>query len=138
MRCLNLRVGFSYSSGPDGGLLSDPMAPFLEETIKVPMRVGSSSSLSGLSTVDFFPVFPRVFSPGVSWLPLTGFDFAGLVDWLLLASRSLNPPSRSTPFSRFVTFWHLCDASWSPTWFPRSLRRSLASCLAALPLPHYR
>ena len=41
----------------------------------------------------------------MSWLPLTGFDFAGLVDWLLLAPRSWEPPSRSTPFSRFVTFW---------------------------------
>ena len=67
--CLSLRVGFSCSPGPDGGLLSGPVAPFLEETIEVPMRVGSSSSLSGLSTVDFFPVF----APGLSWLPLTGF-----------------------------------------------------------------
>ena len=138
LRCLSLRVGFSCSSGPDGGLLSDPVAPFLEETIEVPMRVGSSSSLSGLSTVDFFPVFPRVFSPGVSWLPLTGFYFAGLVDWLILVPRSWNPPSQSAPFSRFVTFWRLCDASWSPHLFPRSLRRFLSSCLAALPLPHYR
>ena len=40
------------------------MAQFLEETIEIPMRVGSSSSLSGLSTVDFFPVFAWVFSPG--------------------------------------------------------------------------
>ena len=76
------------------------MAQFLEETIEIPMRVGSSSSLSGLSTVDFFPVFAWVFSPGWggvgggSWLPLTGFDFAGLVDWLLLAPRCRNPPSR--------------------------------------------
>ena len=62
-----------------------------------------------------------------------GFDFAGLVVWLLLAPRSLKPPSRSIPFSRFVTFWRLCDASWGPPLFPRSLRRSLASCLAALP-----
>ena len=138
LRCLSLRVGLSCSSGPDGGLLSDPVAPFLEETIEVPMRLGSSSSLSGLSTVDFFLVFPRVFAPGVSWLPLMGFDFAGLVGWLILAPRSWNPPSRSTPFSRFITFWRLCDASWSPPLFPRSLRRSLASCLAALPLPHYR
>ena len=74
----------------------------------------------------------------MSWLPFTGFDFAGLVNWLILAPRSWNPPSRSTPFSRFITFWRLCDASWSPPLFPRSLRRSLASCLAALPLPHYR
>ena len=131
-----MRVGFSCSSGPDGGLLSDPVSPFLEETIEVPMWVGSSSSLSGLSTVDFFIVFPRVFS-GLSWLPLTGFDFAGLVTWLLLVPRSWEPPSRSTPFSRFVTFWRLCGVSWSPTLFPRSLWRSLANCLVALPLPHY-
>ena len=138
MRCLSLRVGFSCSYGPDGGLLSDPVAPFLEESVEVLMSVGSSSSLSGVSTVDFFPVFPRVFSPGVSWIPLTGFGFAGLVDWLLLAPWSWNPPSRSTPFSCFVTFWHLCDVSWSPSLFPRSLQRSLACCLAALKLPHYR
>ena len=49
------------------------MAPFLEETIEVPMWVGSSSSLSGLSTVDLFPVFPRVFSPGVVLAPSHGF-----------------------------------------------------------------
>ena len=130
-------VGLSCSSGSDGGLLSDPVAPFLEETFEVPMRVGSSSSLSGLSSVDFFPVFPRVVSPGVSWLLRTGFDFASLVYWLLLAPWSWNPPNWSTPFSRFVTFWRLCDASWSPPLFPHSLRRPLASCLAAWPLPHY-
>ena len=38
------------------------------------MWVGSSSSLSGLSTVDFFPVFPRVFSPGVVMAPSHGFQ----------------------------------------------------------------
>ena len=65
MRDLTLGVGFSCSSGTDCGFLSDPVAPFLKETIEVPMWVGSSSSLSGSSTVDFFPVFPRVFSPGV-------------------------------------------------------------------------
>ena len=47
--------------------------PFLEETIEVPMWVGSSSSLSGLCTVDFFSVFPRVFSPGVVMAPSHGF-----------------------------------------------------------------
>ena len=31
--------------------LSDPLAPSLEETFEVPMRVGSSSSLHGLSSV---------------------------------------------------------------------------------------
>ena len=75
MRNHTLEVGFSCSSGPDGELLSDPVVSFLEETTEVPMWVGSSSSLSGLSTVDFFPVFPRVFSPTV----VMGFDFAGLV-----------------------------------------------------------
>ena len=49
------------------------MAPFLEETIEVTVWVGSSSSLSGLSTVDFFPVFPRVFSPAVVMAPSHGF-----------------------------------------------------------------
>ena len=106
-----LEVGFSCSSGPDGGLLSVPVAPFLEETIEVPMWVGSSSSLSGLSTVDFFPVLPGCSLLGLSWLPLMGFDFAGMVLWLLLAPLSLKPPSRSTPFARFDTFWRLCDAS---------------------------
>ena len=86
------------------------------------MWVGSFSSLSGSSTVDCFPVFPRAFSPGV----VMGFDFADLVVWLLLAPRSLTPPSRSTPFARFVTFWHLCDASWGPPLFPHPLRLFLA------------
>ena len=70
MSCRTLGVGFSCSSGPDGGLLSDPVAPFLKETIEVAMWVGSSSSLSGLRTVDFFP---RVFSPGVVMAPSNGF-----------------------------------------------------------------
>ena len=47
--------------------------PFLEETFEVPMRVGSSSSLPGVSTVDFFPVFPGVFSPEVVMAPSHGF-----------------------------------------------------------------
>ena len=99
------------------------------------MRVRSSSSLSGLRTVDLFPVSPRVFAPGLSWLPLTGFDFASLVVWLILAPRSRNPHGQSGPFSRFVTFWRLCETSWSPPLLPCSLRRSLASGLAAsLPL----
>ena len=75
------------------------------------MRVRSSNSLSGLRTVDLFPVFPRVFTHGLSWLPLTGFDFAGLVNWLILAPRSWNPHSQSSPFSHFVTFWCLCEVS---------------------------
>ena len=50
LRCLCLRVVFSYSSGSVGVLLSDLVAPSLEETFEVPMRVGSSSSLHGLSS----------------------------------------------------------------------------------------
>ena len=48
--CLYLRVGFSYSSGSVGVLLLDPVVPSLKETFEVPMRVGSSSSLLGLSS----------------------------------------------------------------------------------------
>ena len=88
------------------------------------MRVRSSGSLCGLRTVVLFPVFPRVFAPGLSWLPLTGFGFAGLVDGLILAPQSKNPYSQSVPFSRFVTFCRLCKASWCPPLFPRSLRCS--------------
>ena len=73
MSDLTLEVGFSSSSGPDGGFLSDPVAPFLEETNEVPMWVGSFSSLSGSSIVDFFPAFPRAFSPGVVMTPSHGF-----------------------------------------------------------------
>ena len=73
MSDLTLRVDFSCSSGPDGGFLSDPVAPFLEETIEVPLWVGSFSSLSGSSTVDCFPVFPRAFSPGVVMASSRGF-----------------------------------------------------------------
>ena len=76
---------------------------------------------------------PGCSHPGLSWLPLMVFDFVGLVVWLLLAPWSWNPPSRSVLFSRLVTFWRLCDASRGPLVFPRSLRRSLASCLAAFP-----
>ena len=72
-------------------------------------------------------------SPGLSWLPLMGFDFAGLVVWLLLAPRSWWPPGRSPCFLASSRSGVLCDASWGPPLFPRSLRRSLVSCLAALP-----
>ena len=103
------------------------------------MRVGSSSSLHGLSPDCLLPWLSLgVLTRGLSWLPLTGFDFAGLVVWLLLAPRSWEPPSRSTPFSRFVTFWRLCGASLSLPLFPRSLLRALAYGLTVWPLPHYR
>ena len=119
-------------------LLSDPVAPSLEETFEVPMRVGSSSSLSGLSTVDFFPVFPRVFSPGVVMLPLTGFR----LHWsgLLVASGSSELGAAQSVHSvlslRHILAFVRCELE-SPL-FPCSLRRSLANCLAALPVPHYR
>ena len=61
-------------------LLSDPVAPSLEETFEVPMRVRSSSSLHGLSSDRLLPCLSLgVLTRGLSWLPLTGFDFAGLV-----------------------------------------------------------
>ena len=134
LHCRTLGVGFSCSSGPDCGLLSDPVAPFLEETIEVPMRVGSASSLSGLSTVEFFPVFPRVFSPGVCHGSLsrvsTSLVWSSGCFWFLGAGSRPVVPLCSLASSHSGV---LCDASWGPPLFPRSLRRSLASCLAALP-----
>ena len=49
--------------------------------------------------------------------PSPGFDFTGLVVWSLLAPRSWEPPSQSSPFSRSVAFWRLCGASYSPPCF---------------------
>ena len=90
LRCLSLRVGFSFSSGPVGGLLSDPVAPFLEETFEVPMRVVSSSSLLGLSTDWLLPCLSRgchgsllrgltspVWSTGCFWLLEAGSRAVG-------------------------------------------------------------
>ena len=56
------------------------------------------SSLSGSSTVDFFPVFPRAFSPGVVMAPSHGFRLRRFGRLVLLAPRGLTPPGRSTPF----------------------------------------
>ena len=95
------------------------------------MWVRSSSSRSGLRTVDLFPVVPRVFAPGLSWLPLMGFDFAGLVNWLILAPRSRNLQSvRSFLSLRYILAFvgsvlesnpcslaH-CGAPWLVTWRP--------------------
>ena len=50
--------------------------------------------------------------------------------WLLGAGSHPVVPLRSLASSHSDV---LCDASWGPPLFPRSLRRSLASCLAALP-----
>ena len=79
-----------------------------------------------------------VLTRGLSRLPLPGFDFAGLVVWLLLAPQSWEPASRSTLFSRSVTFWRLCGASWSPPPSPCSLAHCGAPCLVAFRPGHCR
>ena len=98
------------------------------------MWVGSSCSLSGLSTVDLFPIFPWVFSPGVVMAPSRGFRLCR--SGRLVASGS-SELEAALSFHSVLSLRHilafLCDASWGPPLFPRSLRRSLASCLAALP-----
>ena len=99
------------------------------------MWVGSSSSLSRLSTVDLFPIFPRVFSPGVVMAPSRGFQLRCSGRLVASGSSELEAAQsfHSVPSLRHILAF-LCDASWGPPLFPRSLRRSLASCLAALPL----
>ena len=74
-RCLYWGVGFSSSSG-SVGLLSDPVAPFLEETFGVPVRVTSSSSLHGEFCLTLFLSFPGCFGRVP---PSPGCDFTGLV-----------------------------------------------------------
>ena len=58
--------------------------------------------------------FPECSHPGLVVAPSPGSDFLGLVIWSLLAPWSWEPPSRSSPFSRSVTFWRLCGTSRSP------------------------
>ena len=99
------------------------------------MWVGSSSSLSGLRTVDFFPVFPRVFSPGVVVAPSHGFRLRR--SGRLVASGSSVLEAAQSFHSvlsprHSLAFFFFCEASRSPPLFPRSLRRPLASCLAAV------
>ena len=67
--------------------------------------------------------------PGLVVAPSPGFIFTGLVVWSLLAPRSWEPPSQSSPFSRSIAFWRLCGASYNPPLFPRLLRRSLDMAL---------
>ena len=136
---LTLGVGFSCSSGPDGGFLADPVAPFLEETIEVPMWVGSFSSLSGLSTVDFFPVFPRAFSPGVVMAP--SHEFRLCRSGRLVASGSAELDSAQSSHSvcslRHILAFVRCELG-SPL-FPSPVAALLGLGLAALPfLPQYR
>ena len=64
--------------------------------------------------MNFSLAFPGCSHPGLVVAPSPGFDFSGLVAWSLLSPRSWKPPSQSTPFSRSVSFWHLCGAGYSP------------------------
>ena len=125
---LTLGVGFSCSSGPDGGFLSDPVAPFLEETIEVPMWVGSFSSLSGSSTVDFFPVFPIAFSLGV----VMGFELRR--SGRLVASGSEELDSTQS-FHSVCSLRHILAfcRELGPPLVPSPVAALLGWCLAALP-----
>ena len=98
------------------------------------MWVGSSSSLSGLSTVDSFPVFSRVLSPGVVMALTHGFQLRQPGRLVASGSSELEA-AQSFPLHSLASSHSgvLCDASWGPPLFPRSLWGSLASCLAALP-----
>ena len=114
------------------------MTPFLEEIIEVPVWVGSSSSLFGLSTVDFFPVFPRVFSPGVVMAPSHGFRLRR--SGRLVASGS-SELGATQSFHSVLSLRHVLEFCAMrvgvPPLFPRFLRCSLASCLAALPFASF-
>ena len=55
--------------------------------------------------------FPGCSHRGLVVAPSPGFDFTGLVVWSLLAPRSWELPSLSSPFPRSVTFWRLCGVS---------------------------
>ena len=91
-----------------------------EETIEVP------SSLSGLSTFDFFPVFPWVFSPGVVMAPSHGFRLR----WSgrLVASGSLELEAAQSVHSVLASS-HFAVCAMRVGVPPCSLAHSLASCL---------
>ena len=82
--------------------------------------------------------FPGCSHPGFVMAPSHGFRLRRSGRLVASGSSELGAAQSVHSFSRFVTFWRLCGASWSPPLFPRSLRRALAYCLAAWPLPHYR
>ena len=63
--------------------------------------------------LTLFLSFPGCSHPGLVGTPSPGFDFTGLVAWLLLAPWSWKPPSQSTPFARSVVFWRWCGADYS-------------------------
>ena len=130
MRALTLEVGFSCSSGPDGELLSDPVALSFEETIEVPMWVGSSTSFSGLSTVDFFRLPQGLLAWGCHGFRLR---WSGR----LVASGSAQPDSAQSFHSIFslchILAFFCAMRGGVPPCLPHSLRHFLASCLAVLP-----
>ena len=139
MRDITLGVGFSCSSGPDGGFLSDPVAPFLEETVEVPMWVGSFSSLSGSSTVDFFPVFPRAFSPGVVMAPSHGFRLRRSGRLVASGSTELDSARSSHSVCSLQNILAFVRCELGSPLFPSPVAALLGLGLAALPfLPQYR
>ena len=96
------------------------------------MWVGSSSALSGLSIVDRFPVFPRVFSPGVAMAPSHGFRLRRSGRLVASGSAELETAQsfHSVRSLRHILAFVRCELG-SPL-FPHSLRCFLASYLAAL------
>ena len=139
MRDLTLGVGFSCSSGPDCGFLSDPVAPFLEETIEVPMWVESFSSLSGSSTVDFFPVFPRVLSPRIVMTPSHGFRLRRSGRLVAYGSAELDSAQsfHSVCSLRHILAFVQCELGSPPCSLTRCGTSWLVPSGLAI-LPHYR
>ena len=85
-------------------LLSDPVVPSLEETCGSHegwvFQFSPWSEFCLTSSLSF----PGCSHPGLVVAPSPRFDFTGLVVWSLLAPRSWEPPSQSSPFSRSVAF----------------------------------
>ena len=131
-------MGFSSSSG-SVGLLLDPVAPFLEETFGVPVRVGSSSSLHGEFCLSLFLSFPGCSHPGlVGFLPLPGVTspvWSPGRFWLLGARSHFASPLRSLAPS--FTGVGAVRMTVSPL-FPHLVQRALVYDLTVSPLPHYR
>ena len=138
LRCLSWGVGFSSSSG-SVGLLSDPVAPFLEESFGVPVRVGSSSSLHGEFCLTLFLSFLGCSHPGlVGFLPLPGVTspvWSPGRFWLLGARSHFASPlcSLAPSFSGVGAV----RMTVSPL-FPHLVRRAFVYDLTVSPLLHYR
>ena len=84
--------------------------------------------------LTFFPVFPRVFSPGVVMAPSHGFRLRRSGR---LAASGSSELGAALSFHSVLSLRHIlpfCAMRVGvPPLFLRSLRRSMASCLAALP-----